>query len=58
MTSDDYVMVTQEELTGILQAAMDAGDFTALRPYEEAPDGRTKVPCDVWCQWVKEGYTQ
>lgn len=55
---DDYVLVTEEELSGILKQAMDAGDFKHLHRYEQAPDGRLKVPCSIWCEWVDEGYAK
>lgn len=54
---DDFVLVTEGEFTDIVGQAVRAGQRVAFpTPMPRAPDGRLKVPCDVWCEWVKEGW--
>ena len=57
-SSESYVLVAEEGLSEVLQRAADDGGFKHLHRYERAPDGRLKVPCSTWCEWVDEGYAK
>lgn len=54
---DDFVLVTEGEFTDIVGRAIRTGRHIAWPiPVPRASDGRIKIPCTVWCDWVKEGY--